>query len=75
LVFTLRFFQSEAMETRDLTAKTMPKMPKIACNWSSRVKASGHETDLTCQWLSIKMPQQVGYSGQLDVFDGYSGCA
>jgi hypothetical protein len=40
LVFTLRSFQSEAMETHDLTAKTMPKMPKIACNWSSR--ASGN---------------------------------
>jgi len=35
LVFTLRFFQSAAMETRELTSKIMEKMPKIGCNWSS----------------------------------------
>jgi len=43
LVFTLRFFQSAAMETRELTSKIMEKMPKIGCNWSSWVSTSRSE--------------------------------
>jgi len=33
------------METHNLTAKIMPKMPKIACNWSSWVNVLEHAFD------------------------------
>jgi hypothetical protein len=58
LVFTLRFFQSAAMQTHELTAKLIAKMPKITCNWSSWVSDGLAAVDATA--LEAR-PGSAGY--------------